>query len=277
VVLVNRTGDYVLTGIHHVDPETGLRGPNLLPDPLLPGRSASIPAGGGLILAYDEDGDCYSPGPADSPGDTVRVAMDDLTSGNIHAGEGSVPVRLINGLQARVRRVTDRESPLEGHDYLGTAMLWPAETLTVWSDSGRTAFWVVDQAGAVLVPPPVTVGRSPVALVVDSLDIFAGYSPLTAGSGPARLRIVNLLADMDLAALRLRALPDSADSAGPAGSEIRFGAPPDTMRAAVLSADRGRYLLEVVLTDSTVLRTPSFPLRRDTSRIFLRPDILSAP
>lgn len=275
--LRNSTGDFVLTAAHRLDPDTGLRGPNILGDPVLPGKTASIPHGNGEILAYDEQGDCYRPGPPQSPGDTLDVTLETLTAGNIHAGAGSIPVRLVNGLEVRIRRVADRSEALQTHDYLGSAALWPAETLTVWSDSGRVALWVEDQAGAVLVPPPVSVTDSPVSLAVDSAHIFRGDSAATAGTGPVRLHVVNLLTGVCLSVLRLRALPDSAGAQPPGEAVIELSAPLDTMEAAVFSAERGRYFLETVFADSTIMMTHPFALRRDTSRIFLRPGLLESP
>ncbi len=275
--LRNSTGNFVLTAAHRLDPATGLRGPNILHDPLLPGNTASIPHREGAVLAYDEAGDCYRPEPPEAPGDTLAVTLESLTAGNIHAGGGSVPVRLVNGLDVRVRRVAHRSEALRTQDFLGSATLWPAETLTVWSDSGRVAFWVKDQAGAVLAPPPISLENSPASLVVDSNDIFRGDSAVAAGAGPARLRVVNLLPGVELSALRLRALLDSAGPQPSSEAVIELSAPLDTMEAAVFSAARGRYFLETVLSDSTVMRTHPFTLRRDTSRIFLRPGLLEFP
>jgi len=275
--LRNSTGDFVMTAAHRIDPATGLRGPNILGDPLLPGNTASVPPGDGDVLAYDEQGDCYRLGPPQGPGDTLVVTLESLTAGNIHAGAGSVPVRLVNGLEVRIRRVADRSEALQTQDFLGSATLWPAETLTVWADSGRLTFWVEDQAGAVLVPPAVSVTDSVVSLEVDSTDIFRGVSAATAGTGPVRLRVVNLIPGVGLSGLRLRALPDSAGVQPPGEAVIEISAPLDTMEAVVFSAERGRYFLETVFTDSTIMRTHPFALRRDTSRIFLRPGLLESP
>jgi hypothetical protein len=62
-----------------------------------------------------------------------------------------------------------------------------------------------------------------------------------------------------------------------AAAEIEQSAPLDTMEAAVISAERGRYFLETVFADSTIMRTHPFALRRDTSHIFLRPGLLESP
>jgi hypothetical protein len=271
----NDTGGYVITAVHRTD-STGIRGPNLLADPLLPGQTAEVPPGDGRLLVYDEDGDCYVPTTPHSPGDTVAVSLEYLLAKDIHAGSGSIPIMLVNNLTMKIYRVTDRSLIMSDHDYLGTATLWPAETLTVWSEPAELDLWVVDQGGAVLSTGPLAVEpASPGTVRVDSGMIYRGPVAASGGSGPLRLRVVNLLPATRLASLRLLALSDSAGPAVPNSPDPVLRERLDTLQAAVIACSTGRYRLEVVLPDSTRLSTAAFHLRRDTSRIFLRPSSLS--
>lgn len=271
----NDTGGYVITAVHRTD-STGIRGPNLLADPLLPGQTAEVPAGAGRLLVYDEDGDCYAPEGGDSLEDTLAVSLEDLLANDIHAGSGSTPIMLVNNLTMKIYRVTDRSLMMSDHDYLGTATLWPAETLTVWAEPGTLHVWAVDQGGAVLRPEALPVeSASPGTLPIDSAAIYRGPVAATGGSGPLRLRVVNLLPATSASSLRLIALSDSAGPPGVPCEALALEEQLDTLQAAVMACSTGRYRLEAVLPDSTVLSTSPFRLHRDTSRIFLRPSSLN--
>lgn len=274
-LLRNATGDFVITAVHRLDPATGLRGPDLLPDPLLPTATARIPAGEGRMLAYDELGDCYAVRTPEGPGDTVAIHLQGLLSHNIHAGGGSVPILLVNGLETMIVRVTEKSLAFSMHDYLESSTLWPAETLTVWAEPGTYHLWAEDEDGNALYPGSLQLEQTPESLKLSSEHLYRGDTTLAAGDGPSLLRAVNLLPEEGPLSLRLLSLPASADSPTGVAAELPEAARLDTMEAAVFRCPPGRYLLEAVTSDSAALRTAPIELGRDSMLVFLRPGTIT--
>ena len=274
-LLRNATGDFIITSAHRIDPANGLRGPDLLPDPLLPAATARIPVGEGRILAYDELGDCYAVPHPEGPGDTVDIDLQALLSQNVHVGGGSVPILLVNGLETRIVRVTEKSLAFTMHDYLESSALWPAETLTLWDEPGTYHLWVEDEDGRVLYPGSLRLEQAPESLEISTEQLYRGDTTLTAGEGTSLLRAVNLLPQEGPLSLRLLSLPASADSPTAVAAVLPEAARLDTMEAAVFRCPPGRYLLEAAISDSAALRTAPIELHRDSMLVFLRPETLT--
>ena len=271
-VVRNATGDYVITAVHTLSVPNGIRGPNLLQDPLMPGESVALPSDGERLLAYDEDGDCYRLTTAVNAQDTLDIGLDLLVCGNIHYGRGAVPVRIINGLNVRIDRVAYAAAPLSGTDLLGVSALWPAETLTVWTEPGTLSIWVEDAGGRAFLPPPSPVDSAPATLLLEADHLFGGHDTVRAGFGPAVLQVVNLVPGEPLADLRLIPANDTSVTA-----RLPEGGGLDTLAAAVFLCPEGSYALEAVLRKGPVLRTRTLRLTSEQGLPFyLRPESLHA-
>lgn len=150
VTITNSLGDYAIAAIY-IYPTTQIsRGEDLQLADLAPDQSAVFQFMPGTynILIIDQDDDSYFFENVTVPkeGLTKAVTLDDLNWEHVHVGTGHYPIDITNKLVDYDMWYLYIDTAGSGFntEYMGSNIIFPDETVTVWVEPGNYDIQVVD-------------------------------------------------------------------------------------------------------------------------------------
>ncbi len=177
VTVMNDLGDYDISAVYIFPTTQASRGEDLQAADLAPGQSAvfQVLPGAYNILVLDEDGDSYYYENVTVPaeGYTATVSLDDLNWEHVHVGTGHYPLNITNNLSEYDfwYLYIDPTGTEPTTEYMGSNIIFPGETITVWMEPGTYDVQVWDDTDFSYTFEGVTVADAAVTLPVTDADI----------------------------------------------------------------------------------------------------------
>jgi hypothetical protein len=150
ITIKNTLGDYDISAVYIFPTTQASRGEDLQATDLAPDQSAVFQMLPGTynILILDEDEDSYYFENVTVPdeGYSLEVTLDDLNWEHVHVGTGHYPLNITNKLVDYDfwYLYIDPTGTVPTTEYMGSNIIFPDETITVWLEPGSYDIQVVD-------------------------------------------------------------------------------------------------------------------------------------